>query len=129
MSDNNEERMQPGDGAAASAEQDHGAELEADLRKLQEERDHLFEQVARVQADFRNAQKRIEAEKLHDVQYANAKLIKGLLPAIDNFERALEMDHDHELAKREIRLLSEKPGEKKGLRGILTRDIFGSKKK
>jgi len=55
---------------------------------------------------------------------------EGLLNrAKKQFERALEMDNEHELAKREIRLLSEKPGEKKGLRGILTRDIFGSKKK
>ncbi len=75
----------------------HGAEhdssiLEVDLKKLQEERDALFEQVARVQADFRNAQKRLEQEKLQSIQFANAKLIKSLLPVIDNFERGLEVD-------------------------------------
>jgi molecular chaperone GrpE len=68
------------------------AALEADLHKLQQERDALFEQVARVQADFRNAQKRLEQEKLTAIQYANARLVKALLPVLDNFERALEVD-------------------------------------
>jgi molecular chaperone GrpE len=66
--------------------------LEADLRKLQTERDTLFEQLARVQADFRNAQKRLEADKQQAIQFANSKLITSLLPVIDNFERALAAD-------------------------------------
>jgi molecular chaperone GrpE len=66
--------------------------IEVDLRKLQDERNSLFEQLARVQADFRNAQKRIEGEKIQAIQYANGKLISTLLPVIDNFERALEID-------------------------------------
>ena len=76
-----------GDGGAAVDQT-----LDADLRKLQEERDALFEQVARVQADFRNAQKRLESEKQQAVQFANSRLITSLLPVIDNFERALEQD-------------------------------------
>src|SRR5437868_12602115 len=39
--------------------------LESDLRKLQSERDTLFEQLARVQADFKNAQKRLERSEEH----------------------------------------------------------------
>jgi len=68
------------------------AALEADLRKLQEERDALFEQVARVQADFRNAQRRLEAEKQQAIQFANTALIQSLIPVIDGFERALAVD-------------------------------------
>jgi molecular chaperone GrpE len=66
--------------------------LESDLRKLQSERNSLFEQLARVQADFRNAQKRLEADKQLSIQFANSKLITSLLPVIDNFERALAAD-------------------------------------
>src|SRR5687768_8643102 len=76
------------DGGAGDA----GAVLEADLQKLQEERNILFEQLARVQADFRNAQKRLEADKQQAIQFANARLIQSLLPIIDNFERALQVD-------------------------------------
>jgi len=68
------------------------ATLDADLRKLQDERDSLFQQLARVQADFRNAQRRLEAEKQAQVQFANSALVKAVLPVVDNFERALEVD-------------------------------------
>ncbi len=67
-------------------------DIEADLLKLQEERNSLFEQLARVQADFRNAQKRLESEKLTAIQFANGRLITALLPVIDNFERAISVD-------------------------------------
>jgi molecular chaperone GrpE len=73
-------------------EPDDLAVLDTDLRKLQEERNTLFEQLARVQADFRNAQKRLEGEKQQAIQFANTRLLTGLLPVIDNFERALEAD-------------------------------------
>jgi molecular chaperone GrpE len=68
------------------------SELDIDLQKLQEERDILFNQLARVQADFKNAQKRLEGEKQQAIQFANSKLLKSLIPVIDNFERAIEVD-------------------------------------
>jgi len=101
MTDYNQEqqgtdgRQPAGDGGGYPADEQAAnqvSELEADLKKLQEERDTLFEQVARVQADFRNAQKRIESEKAQAIQYANARLIQALIPVVDNFERALEVD-------------------------------------
>lgn len=76
-----------GDG---QAEQDQM--LSADLEKLQAERDNLFSQLARVQADFKNAQRRLEADKVQAIQYANEKLIKALIPVLDNFDRAVEVD-------------------------------------
>ncbi|HEX8524935.1 MAG TPA: nucleotide exchange factor GrpE [Tepidisphaeraceae bacterium] len=67
-------------------------DLDVDLRKLQEERDRLFQQLARVSADFKNAQRRLELDKQQAIQFANTGLIKSLLPILDNFERALEVD-------------------------------------
>ena len=52
----------------------------------------LFEKLARAQADFQNSRKRLQAESDQRAQYANASLIKSLLPVIDNFERALSQD-------------------------------------
>ena len=63
-----------------------------ELRKLREERDSLFERLARTTADYRNSQRRLEQDKEQAVQYANSSLIKSLLPVIDNFERALAVD-------------------------------------
>ena len=63
-----------------------------EVAKLQQERDALFERLARTQADFKNAQKRLEADAEQRAQYANSSLIKNLLPVIDNFDRALSVD-------------------------------------
>src|SRR5688500_1815578 len=89
MSDATNPNTEDGQGFEAAFDPDV---LDADLRRLQEERDALFEQVARVTADFKNAQKRLEAEKQQAIQFANTKVIGALLPVIDNFERALEQD-------------------------------------
>jgi molecular chaperone GrpE len=56
---------------------------------LLQERDSLFDRLARTTADFQNARRRLEADKDQAVAFANSVLIKSLLPVIDNFERAL----------------------------------------
>src|SRR5829696_2472722 len=63
-----------------------------DYDRLKAERDMLYEKLARAQADFQNSRKRLQAEADQRAQYANANLIKSLLPVIDNFERALAQD-------------------------------------
>ena len=63
-----------------------------DLERLRAERDMLFEKLARAQADFTNSRRRLQQESDQRAQYANASLIKSLLPVIDNFERALAQD-------------------------------------
>ncbi|MGB7159096.1 MAG: nucleotide exchange factor GrpE [Tepidisphaeraceae bacterium] len=82
-------------------EQDDGTILEgeaaeapgsSDFDKLKADRDALYERLARATADFQNSRKRIQAEADQRAQYANANLIKSLLPVIDNFERALAQD-------------------------------------
>src|SRR3954447_15998523 len=69
-----------------------GAGAAGDLQQLQAELDDLRTRLARVQADFQTSRRRLEADKEQAVQYANANLIKALLPVIDNFERALAVD-------------------------------------
>jgi molecular chaperone GrpE len=63
-----------------------------EMQKLRAERDDLYQRLARVTADFQNSRKRLEADMEGRMQYANANLIKSLLPVIDNFERALAVD-------------------------------------
>ena len=63
-----------------------------DSDRVRAERDMLYEKLARAQADFQNSRKRIQAEADQRLQYANANLIKSLLPVIDSFERALAQD-------------------------------------
>src|SRR4051812_25607270 len=82
----------PRDDDAGPGQGNVGTPAPADVTKLQQERDALFERLARTTADFKNAQKRLEADAKQAAQYANSSLIKSLLPVIDNFERALAVD-------------------------------------
>jgi molecular chaperone GrpE len=63
-----------------------------ELERLKQERDSLFDRLARTTADFQNARRRLEADKEQSVAYANSALIKSLLPVLDNFERARSVD-------------------------------------
>jgi molecular chaperone GrpE len=65
-----------------------------DLQQLKDERDQLYQRLARAQADYQNSRRRLEADMETRIQYANSNLIKSLLPVIDNFERALAVDPD-----------------------------------
>jgi molecular chaperone GrpE len=69
-----------------------GSDAGGDFERIKAERDMLYEKLARAQADFQNSRKRIQAEADQRLHYANANLIKSLLPVIDNFERALAQD-------------------------------------
>ena len=57
---------------------------------LQVERDELLARLQRVSADYLNYQKRVQREQAESHKHAIAGLIKALLPAVDDMERALE---------------------------------------
>ncbi len=53
-----------------------------------------------------------------------------LLRARKQFERALEIDSDHKAARKALADMDDRPeGKKAGLKGFLSKDLFGSKKK
>lgn len=79
--------LETGAAAEQAAKQDSD-----ELVRLMAERDDLFNRLARTQAEFQNARRRLDADKDQAVQYANSSLIKSLLPVIDNFERAINID-------------------------------------
>ena len=71
---------EPADPEALAAERD-------DLRKqLNEKQDRLLRALAEVD----NVKRRTQREREEYVRYANESLVRELLPAIDNFDRALE---------------------------------------
>ena len=95
--DNPQTPDEPADDQVLEGEPDESASAGPDgneLLRLKSERDMLFEKLARAQADFQNARRRLEADADQRAQYANSALIKSLLPVIDNFERALAQDPD-----------------------------------
>ncbi len=70
------------------------AALADQLAAVQAEKEELRHTLVRRQADFENYRKRIERERLEEAQRVVARLIEGLLPVLDAFERALAAHDD-----------------------------------
>lgn len=73
----------------AGAQAAEPASVEEQLKKLEEEKEALFAQLVRRQADFENYRKRVEREQQEFRQSAESGLVTSLLPVLDAFERAL----------------------------------------
>jgi molecular chaperone GrpE len=77
------------------------AELEERLALLEQERDDLIGDLKRVAADFDNYRKRALRDQEALVARAHERLVKELLPVVDDLERALVAAEEHEEAKLE----------------------------
>jgi len=60
------------------------------IEDLQKEKDELFAKLQRVSADYANFQKRAPKQIADTISYEKEKIIKTLLPALDNFEHTLQ---------------------------------------
>jgi molecular chaperone GrpE len=90
--ENNVEDVGQVEGEAQAGDAGAGEGGADEALKLRTERDQLFEKLARLQADFKNAQKRLEQDKEQAIQFANSGMVKLLIPVIDNLDRALAVD-------------------------------------
>lgn len=70
--------------------------IEEILKTKDKDIEELNNQLLRLQADFVNFRKRTEKEKESTVIYALESFICNLLPVIDNFQRAIESEEEHE---------------------------------
>ena len=77
------------------------AELEERLAEVERERDEYLNDLKRVAADFENYRKRVARDREGLVARAHERLVKELLPVLDDLERALEAAEQHEEAKLE----------------------------
>jgi len=64
-------------------------ELKTKLEEKEKEVKEHYDRLLRVAADFDNYKKRAAREKEEWTKFANEDLIKGILPFIDNLERAV----------------------------------------
>ncbi|MFL5972384.1 MAG: nucleotide exchange factor GrpE [Gaiellaceae bacterium] len=71
------------------------------VETLQRERNELVDTLQRVQAEFENFRKRAARDQASLVARAHERLVKELLPVLDDLERALEAAEAHEEAKLE----------------------------
>lgn len=69
-------------------------DLEEKYEESQKEIEELKDRLIRRQAEFENYKKRTNKEKQDIITYASEEMVKDLLPILDNFERALEVEVD-----------------------------------
>jgi molecular chaperone GrpE len=75
--------------------------LEERLAVVEAERDERVDDLKRVAADFENYRKRVARDQESLVARAHERLVKELLPVLDDLERALSAAEEHEEAKLE----------------------------
>lgn len=96
----------PADAAAEAAQAPEGGaepaggeDLQRDLTELEQkaaERDEYLALAQRAQADFENYRKRVARDLAAAESRGVAKVVKELLPALDNLDRALAAVEAHE---------------------------------
>jgi molecular chaperone GrpE len=100
-----------------------------EVAALQAERDELFDRLQRLAAEFDNFRKRNARENAALAERANERLVKELIPILDDLGRALKAAAEHEEAKLEegVRLVHRSLGDlltKEGLSEIDTEGKF-----
>jgi molecular chaperone GrpE len=75
--------------------------LEEQLAALEAERDEHLNDLKRIAAEFENYRKRVLRDQESLVARAHERLVKELLPVLDDLERALAAAEEHEEAQLE----------------------------
>ena len=90
------EDLQQADNKEQKAQECKLEELHEKIESLQKEKDEFFAKLQRVSADYANFQKRVPKQISDTIGYEKERIIKTLLPALDNFEHTLQNAHSAE---------------------------------
>jgi molecular chaperone GrpE len=71
------------------------------LAAAEKERDEYLDALQRLKAEFDNYRKRVAREEAATASRASERLVRELVPVLDDLERALEAATQHEEAKLE----------------------------
>ena len=82
----------PDDHVPATTMEGQLAALTAERDQLAAEKADLGDRLLRARAEFDNARRRGERERLDFLQFASMDLVRELLPVLDDFERALKVE-------------------------------------
>ena len=105
------------------------AQPEDQVAALEAERDEYLNDLKRVAAEFENYRTRVSRDQESLVARAHERLVKELLPVLDDLERALAAAEEHEEAKLEegVRLVHRELKaalDREGLAEIETDGVF-----
>ena len=92
-----EEVVEAGEPPSEESLETTGDEISAlvdELELARKERDEYLDDMRRMKAELENSRKRQEKERTRLTQQASERLVRELLPVLDNLERALEAEGD-----------------------------------
>ncbi len=90
--------------------------LAEELEAARRERDEYLDALRRLKAEFENSRKRQERERSRLLETASEKLVVGLLPVLDNLDRALEAEGN---IREGVRATREQLADTVGKEGLL----------
>ncbi len=93
------------EGLPSEAAAEREAEGPSELEQLKAERDQLLDRLARLQAEFENARKRVEREKAESREIVTGTVVEQFLPVLDNFELALKSNGSAEQLRLGVSLI------------------------
>jgi molecular chaperone GrpE len=117
--------VSPADGAAPETLESPFAALTAERDKLAAEAADLQNRLRYARAEFDNARRRAERERSEYMQFAAVDLVKDILPILDDFERALQVETADRNYAKGVELIYQRMSEtlkKLGLEPIETAD-------
>jgi molecular chaperone GrpE len=92
-----------------TAEAEPGAaaapEAPSEIEQLKAERDQLVDRLARLQAEFENARKRAERERIENREFVTGSVVEQFLPVLDNFDLALKATGSAEQLRSGVTLI------------------------
>jgi len=89
-------KVKPEEEKEAKLRDDEFEKLREERDALQNEKNELLGKLQRVSADYANFQKRVPKQISDTLTYEKEKIIKTLLPALDNFEHTFQNAHSAE---------------------------------
>jgi molecular chaperone GrpE len=105
-----------------------GAEQNDPTGVLQRERDELYDRLLRMTADFDNYRKRNERERRDLSDAVTADLVRDVLPAVDDLERALAAPASDDAAaayRKGVELIHRRLLDTLRKRGVEPLDVVG----
>jgi len=124
-----DDRMNDQESAGAATEPQPEPEAAASqLEAIRREKDALQDQLLRTAAEFDNYRKRVERDRREQAETATASALTGLLPIIDDLERALKAPtgEDVENFRKGIELIHQQMLELLRKRGVQSIEATGA---
>lgn len=87
------------------------AAIAADRDRLAAEVSDLHDHNLRLRAEFDNARRRFEQQRSEYVQFAAMDLVREILPAVDDFDRALQVETADANYAKGVRLIYQRLSE------------------